>query len=131
VIFLDSNVPMYLVGAEHRHKHDAQRLLDTAISRRRPLVTDAEVLQEILHRFSSIGRLEAIQPTLDLTLGLADEVAPVDEAIVVRAKDVLLGHPGLSARDAVHVAAMERLGVDSIMSFDADFDRVPGIDRLS
>jgi predicted nucleic acid-binding protein len=25
---IDSNVPMYVVGAEHPHKGDAQRLLD-------------------------------------------------------------------------------------------------------
>jgi hypothetical protein len=28
----DSNVPMYLIGAPHRHKADAQRLLEKLIS---------------------------------------------------------------------------------------------------
>ena len=40
---------MYLVGAEHPHKIDAQRLLEKCISDNERLVTDAEVLQEILH----------------------------------------------------------------------------------
>jgi len=47
VILIDSNIPMYLVGTPHPHKHDAQRLLAKLISERQRLVTDAEVLQEI------------------------------------------------------------------------------------
>ena len=60
MIFVDSNVPMYLVGAPHPHKADAQRLLEKLISDRQRLVTDAEALQEILHRYVAINRREAI-----------------------------------------------------------------------
>ena len=51
MIFVDSNIPMYLVGAPHRHKDDARRLLERFVAERIPLVTDAEVFQEILHRY--------------------------------------------------------------------------------
>lgn len=131
MIFVDSNIPMYLVGAEHRHKQDAQRLLDSAISRRDRLITDAESLQEILHRYHAIDRYDAIQPAFDLLLAVVDEVVPVDRAVVLRAKEILLGRTGLSARDAVHVAAMESAGSRTIMSFDSDFDHFPGVERLS
>lgn len=47
---------MYLAGAPHPHKADAQRLLEKLISDRHRLVTDAEVLQEILHRYVAINR---------------------------------------------------------------------------
>ena len=50
---------MYLVGAAHPHKRDAQQLLERCISERIPLVTDAEVLQEILHRYTAIRRRDA------------------------------------------------------------------------
>ena len=62
MIFVDSNVPMYLVGVAHPHKRDAQRLLERCLGERIPLVTDAEVLQEILHRYTAIRRRDAIQP---------------------------------------------------------------------
>jgi hypothetical protein len=65
---------MYLVGAAHPHKADAQRLLQAAIADGERLVTDAEVLQEILHRYVAIGRRDAIQPAFDAVLGVADEV---------------------------------------------------------
>ena len=71
MIFVDSNIPMYLVGGPHPHKADAQRLLESAIANGDRLVTDAEVLQEILHRYVAIDRRDAIQPAFDAILGVA------------------------------------------------------------
>ena len=131
MIFVDSNVPMYLVGAPHPHKADARRWLEELISNQERLVTDAEVLQEILHRYVSIARPDAIQPAFDALLGVADEVFPVDRMAVEKAKEIVLGRKGLSARDAIHLATMQIHGVKEILSFDRGFDDVPGITRLS
>jgi hypothetical protein len=48
LIFVDSNVPMYLVGSDHPHNGDARRLLEPLVSERERLATDAAVFQEIL-----------------------------------------------------------------------------------
>jgi len=130
VILVDSNIPMYLVGAPHPHKSDAQRLLEKLVSERQRLVTDAEVLQEILHRYVAIDRRDAIQPAFDALLGVVDEVLAVDQAAVERAKEIVLGHRHLSARDAVHLAVMEHHKIDRILTFDSGFDGFPGITRL-
>jgi uncharacterized protein len=130
MIFLDSNIPMYLVGAAHVHKIDAQRMLERSIAAGERLVTSAEVLQEILHRYVAIERREAIQPALDALLGVVDEVFPIELIDVEQAKRVLDGIPALSARDALHVAVMRRREVGRIMSFDGGFDLVPGLERL-
>ena len=121
---------MYLVGAPHRHKTDAQILLERSIAAGRRLVTDAEVLQEILHRYAAINRHDAIEPALSALLGVVDEVYPVEKDDVLRASGILRGAAALSARDALHVTIMERHSVSSIMTFDASFDRWPGINRL-
>jgi predicted nucleic acid-binding protein len=131
LILVDSNIPMYLVGAPHPHKADAQRLLEKLISDRQRLVTDAEVLQEILHRYVAINRRDAIQPAFDSLLGIADEVLAVDRPTAERAKEIVMGHRQVSARDAVHLAVMERHGIECILSFDSGFDGFPGITRLS
>ena len=122
---------MYLVGASQRYKTDAQRLLERLVSDRQRLVTDAEVLQEILHRFAAIGRRESIQPAFDVLLRIVDDVIPIDQTTIERAKEVVLGYQHLSSRDAVHLAVMERHGIDRILSFDAGFDGLPGITRVS
>jgi uncharacterized protein len=131
MIFLDSNIPMYLVGAPHPHKADARRLLEKFISDRERLVTDAEVLQEIMHRYVAINRRDAIQAAFDALLDIADEVFPIDRAVAERAKAIVLGHPRLSARDAVHLATMDHHEVSRIFSFDSGFDGYPGIVRLA
>jgi predicted nucleic acid-binding protein len=130
LILVDSNVPMYLIGAAHPRKADAQRLLENALVREERLVTDAEVLQEILHRYTAIQRRDAIQPAFDALLGVVDEVFSIGESDVQRARHLLLGSPRLSARDAIHIAVMERQGVDTILSFDRGFDGLPQISRL-
>jgi predicted nucleic acid-binding protein len=130
VIFVDSNIPMYLVGAEHPHKAGARRLLERAIAAGERLVTDAEVLQEILHRYVAIDRRDAIQPAFDALLGVVDEVFPVTASDVERAKTTVLGHRAVSARDAIHAAIIERAKISRIMSFDTGFDALPGLVRL-
>jgi uncharacterized protein len=131
MILVDSNVPMYLIGAPHPHKTDAQRLLEQLISDRQRLVTDAEVLQEILHRYVAINRREAIQPAFDALLGVVDQVFPIDAPAAQRAKEIVLGRSGLSARDAVHAAVIELNEIEAILSFDTGFDDLPGIRRIA
>jgi predicted nucleic acid-binding protein len=121
---------MYLVGGPHRHKTDAQVLIERLVASGERLVTDAEVLQEILHRYTAIGRADAISPALKLTLSIVDDVYAIEKADVLRASDIVRSSAGSSARDAIHVAIMERYGLRAILSFDADFDRWPQVQRL-
>ena len=122
---------MYLIGAPHPHKSDAQRCLERLVSERQRLVTDAEVLQEILHRYVAIDRRDAIQPAFDALLGIVDQVLAVDGTAAERAKEIVLGHRQLSARDAIHLAVMEQHGIEQILSFDSGFEGFPGVTRLS
>ena len=130
MILVDSNVPMYLIGGEHPHKVDARRLLERAIAEKQRLVTDAEVLQEILHRYVAIDRRDAIQPCFEVLLEVVDEVLPVDLEIAEGARDIVIGHPELTARDAIHLAVMREHGMERILSFDRHFDGLPGVSRL-
>src|SRR5438874_5405279 len=122
---------MYLIGAPHPHKSDTQRLLEKLVSDRQRLVTDAEVLQEILHRYVAIDRRDAIQPAFDALLGVVDQVLAVDRAVAERAKEIVLGRRQISARDAGHLAVMEQHGIAQILTSDSGVDGFPGIKRLS
>ena len=131
MVFIDSNIPMYLVGSPHPHKADARQLVEGLISARERLVTSAEVMQEIVHRYVAIQRLDAIQPAFEALLGVVDEVYPVEQEDVLEAKKLIDGYPGLSARDALHAAVMRRRRVSRILSFDSGFDALPGMDRIA
>ena len=122
---------MYLIGADHPNKAAARRLLEDAIADAETLCTDAEVLQEILHRFVAIRRPDDIDPALDVLLSVVDVVYSIEEADVRRARRILRRAERLSARDAIHVAIMQRHDVNDILSFDTAFDRMSGISRRS
>ena len=129
MIFIDSNIPMYLVGAPHPNKQRAKELLDECFDADERLVSDVEVLQEILHRYVSIGRRQAIQPTFDVLTQIVDEFYPLDLSVLESAKEITLSTP-LTARDSLHLAVMRRHGIERILTFDGDFDSVPDVSRL-
>jgi predicted nucleic acid-binding protein len=129
LIFIDSNIPMYLVGARHPNKPRARELLDECFDTNERLVTDVEVLQEILHRYTAIDRRDAIPPAFDVLNGIVDEVFPLDMEDLERAKQIALTTT-LSARDSLHLAVMRSRQVDRILSFDSGFDGVTDISRL-
>jgi predicted nucleic acid-binding protein len=122
---------MYLIGAEHPNKKSCQRILKDLILSDESLVTDAEVLQEILHRYVAINRKDAIQPAFDVLLEIVDEVFVVDTMIVEKAKEIVLSRKKISARDALHIAVMKDRGINRIFTFDTGFDLMPGLERLT
>lgn len=130
MILIDSNIPMYLVGAPHPRKTETQILLERLVAAGERMVTDAEVLQEILHRYTAIGRRDAIALAIQLTLDIVDEIYAIEKTDVLRAGEIVQSRVSLTARDAIHVAIMERHGVGSILSFDSDFDQWPGLQRV-
>lgn len=131
MIYLDANVPMYLVGADEHRRADALLVARRIADRDERVVTSAETFQELLHRYRAIGREDALQHAWDQTLAIVDEVLPVEYGDVDRAKAVQLARRGLTARDALHVAVMDRHGITSIASFDGVFDVVPGLERIA
>ena len=130
MIFIDSNVPMYLVGAPHPNKDRAIAILTQLIRDDEQLVTDVEVYQEILHRFTAIRRPDAIDSAFESLDGIADDVLTYGMPEVRAARALIGSVDGISARDALHVSVMRKAGTDRIFSFDDGFDKCPGIERL-
>ncbi len=108
---------MYLIGAAHPHKADAQLLLEGLIAAGERLVTDAEMMQEILHRYTAINRRDAIGPALQVLLEISDDIFAIEKVDVMRAAEIVQNPALLSARDALHVAVMERQGIRAVLSF--------------
>lgn len=130
MILVDSNIPMYVVGHDDAMRDRARAVLESAVAEGTRLVTDAEVFQEILHRYVAIDRREAIEPAFTLLRAVVDEVVPVTLEVADEARGIVLSQAGMSARDAVHVAVMRLAGIRRIMSFDRGFDAVSGIERV-
>lgn len=131
MIFVDSNVPMYLVGAPHPNKDRVRAVLDELILSRSRFVTDVEAYQEILHRYTAINRPDMIDPAFACMDGIVDKTLTFGMAEIRSARAILESVKGISARDALHVTVMRAAGVSRILTFDRSFDACQGIERLS
>ncbi len=131
VAFIDANVPIYASGREHPNKAPCARVLMMVAEHPLSFVTDVEVLQELLHRYVASGRWalgrEVLQGFAEV---MRDRIEPVYEEDIHLAAMLADRHPGISARDLVHAAVMQRLGAGHIISMDGDFDRLPDMVRL-
>ncbi len=121
---------MYLVGAAHPHKADAQRLLEGAVASGDRLVTDAEVLQEILHRYVAINRRDAIQPAFDAVNDLVDEVFSITPVDVERAKASCSATAASPRATPFARRSWSANGSSASLSFDSGFDSLSGVVRL-
>ena len=131
VAFIDANVPIYASGREHPSKEPCARVLMMAAEHPLSFVTDAEVLQELLHRYLASGRWSLGREVLwGFSEVMRDRIEPVRVEDVHLAATLADVHPGISARDLVHAAVMRRLETSLIISVDTDFDRLPGVRRL-
>lgn len=130
--FLDANIPIYAAGSPHPLKQPCLQILQLVAEHPGAFLTDAEVLQEVLHRYVALRMWP--QPGMPVferfALLMRDRVEHIRAADVEEAASLASKHPQLSARDLVHVAVMERLAVTHIVSADAGFDQLAGIERL-
>ena len=131
MIFIDSNVPMYVVGAPHANRDRAISILNTLARDGEHLITSVEVCQEILHRYAAIRRFDAMDSAFQSLDTIVDDVLTFGMSEVRAAKSLVKSFNGLSARDALHVAVMRSAGAGRIVSFDSGFDACPGIERLA
>ena len=129
-VFIDSNLPMYVAGAGHPNRAPASRFLERVRKGDVEGCTSTEVLQEILYRYSSLGRRDLAREVYDLFVEICPVVLDVTLADTDRARDLLDVVDGISARDAVHAAVMLNHEVERIATFDSGFDLIPGVRRV-
>lgn len=130
MILVDANVLMYAAGAEHPNKGASVGFLDRVANGEIDAVVDAEILQEILHRYRALDRWEDGRRLFDLTRTLFPVVLPVTVAILDRARVLLDAYPHLMARDGLHAAVVMENELEGLCSFDRDFDPVGGVRRI-
>lgn len=130
MILLDSNILMYAAGAEHPNKAPSVSLLRRIAGGDVDAAIDAEVLQEILHRYRAIHRWEDGRRVYDLTRTLLPVVLPITAPILDHARALVDTHPECTARDALHAAVCLDAGAEALCSYDRFFDQVEGLRRV-
>lgn len=130
MILVDANIFMYAAGAEHPHKEPSRKFLEQVALGKIEVALDAEVLQELLHRYRAIGRWSEGRHVYDLARQIVPVVIPITAQVLDRARSLLDQYPALSARDSLHAAVAQSHGARAICSYDRDFDEVEGLHRI-
>jgi uncharacterized protein len=116
--FVDTNVIMYAVGGEHPLRERARAFFEESLVDGRPLVTSVEVLQELLHVYLPVGRMGTLDAALALVTATVASIWPLEEGDVGLARELADEHPGLGARDLLHLASCLRRSARGLMTFD-------------
>ena len=133
--FLDTNVILrYLTGDDEAKAADCYRLFQRVQQGEEELFTSETVVSETAYVLSS-SRLpyqlthEEIRERFLPILTLRGIRLP-QKQVCLNALDIYAASPFFDFEDALAVAHMEHAGVTEIISYDRDFDRVPGIERV-
>jgi predicted nucleic acid-binding protein len=129
-VFVDTAVIMYAGGRDHRLREPCTSLLRAIVAGEIEGATSAEVVQEILHRFTASGARAIGAAMAEATLDIFAPVLPITEGVMRRMPALVLEYPAMAARDLVHVATCREAGIDLIVSPDRGFDTIDGLARI-
>ncbi len=118
MIFVDTNVFVYAVGRPHPLRRIGREFFLMCNGNRTPLCTSAEVLQELVHAYLPVARVEALDAAMALVARSRAEVWPLEDEDVTLARQLHEQYPALGARDLCHLASCRRRGVSEVMTFD-------------
>jgi predicted nucleic acid-binding protein len=118
LIYVDTNVFLYAVGKPHPLRSDAQAFFIESRAAGLSLVTSAEVLQEMLHVYLPVHRMETLDRAMDLAVQSMDEIFAISADEVLHARSLAEQHPALTARDLLHLAVCQIRKVKQLKSYD-------------
>ena len=131
VAFVDTNIPIYAAGNDHRYKEPCARVIRAIANNPAHFITDAEVLQELMHHYLRTNRWtsgrEIFRRFETLLQGRIEPTYPEDVSQAARLADQSRQS---NSRDLVHASVMRRCGTTLCISTDTDFDRISGVRRL-
>lgn len=129
-VFIDTAVMMYASGADHELRESCRLVMLGIRAGDVDGTTSVEVVQEILHRFRSVGQSEIGRLLAVDTLDTFAPVLPITHAVMRRVPELGARYPHLQARDLVHVATCIHEGIVEIISPDRGFDQVAEVRRI-
>lgn len=130
-VYVDSCIPMYLVGSAHPNKtkvlEGAQRLIQSGYD----FWTSAEVFQEIIHRYKAIKKISTMHHAYQALEGMVSQTESVTKPDADKAKTLAIEYPKLSSRDCIHAGIMLRLKCTRIWTFDEAFSKLPNLSIIN
>ena len=132
--YIDANVILrYLTRDDPVKAQACYALLRRVESGDEDVTTSEVIIHEVLYVLTSRAQYglshEDAASRLRPVLALRGLKMPRKQ-VCRRALDLFASYPHLDFGDALAIAESEHLGISEIISYDTDFDRVPGVQRV-
>ena len=128
--FIDANVIMYALGGPHPLRIPCKSVLEKIKNGGIQVVSNTEVLQEILYRYFSIKKHTLAELAYSSVVDLCQNILPLTIQDTDGALELLKQVPQITSRDAIHASNMLNNGIKDILSTDPHFDLIAGIQRI-
>ena len=129
-MYLDSNIFIFAILDEGKLGDDCREIMRRIRSRSSVFAASFLVVDEVIWILKKdIGKNDAIKVAKSI-LSLPINWIPIHHRVMIRMVD---NHErtSLDPRDALHLSSMQENGISVIVSYDKDFDRIEGIERLT
>ena len=127
---LDANVFVYAVGKPDPYREPCRKIIQVLLNSSHQYLTDAEVLQEILHVYGRRGRREQGVRLAETLIDAELHIIPIGAAEIAATAQLLRKYPQISTRDAIHAAVVQLHGLEGVVSADRHFDVIRGVTRF-
>ncbi len=123
MIFLDTNIFMYAAGSEHPNKSTSVKMLEMVAIGKIEAAISVEVLQEILHRYTYIGRKEDGMKLARMVMQMIPTIYEVELRDIQTAMYLLKKYE-INSRDALHAAVAINNSIETICTYDSHFSEI-------
>ncbi len=129
--FLDTNIILRHILDDHAEHSPRAHAFVARVERGEETVRTADtVIFEAVFTLEKLYRIprSAIREALLLFLALPGVILP-GKSHFRPVFDLYVAHRGISFADCYHTVLATRLGISQVLTFDRDFDRLPGVTR--
>ena len=132
--FLDTNIIIrFLTRDDPVKSADCHALFQRLASGAESVTTSEVIIAEVVYVLSSRSQYGLTNADIRgrlLPLLAARGLRLPQKRVCLRALDLYAAHPFLDYEDALTIAHMEQEGITELYSYDGDFDRVAGVQRV-
>jgi len=129
ILYIDSNIFIFAVTDKGKLGKNCRDVIGLISEQKIACAASFLMVDEVVWVLKkNVGKSDAIR-IIKTMLSMPIKWIDVDKSVIIRMVDTYESL-SLDPRDAIHVSSMKQLGLSVIVSEDADFDKIDGIERI-
>ncbi|MBI2595361.1 type II toxin-antitoxin system VapC family toxin [Candidatus Daviesbacteria bacterium] len=131
VLYLDTNIFIYLSDAQSIYHKDSQAFINYCQREKILVATSAETIQEIIHYSKNTKQLKKGLILAGVVLKMVDELFPVTQTTIRIFLEEVKRYPNIKSRDLVHFSTCLENKIERLVTYDREFTSLKGVKVLN